>query len=87
MYATSADWSFDSKPDFPDLDNFIANLKAAGAINWHYVMTSETTARTMIVWPDKETAHKALSIVRDDAEAATAQKITSTCEGNIVAGF
>jgi hypothetical protein len=49
--------------------------------------SSETTARTMIVWPDKETAHKALSMVRDDAEAATAQKITSTCEGNIVAGF
>ena len=27
MYVTSADWSFDSKPDFPDLDNFIANLR------------------------------------------------------------
>ena len=50
-------------------------------------MTSETTARTMIVWPDKETAHNALSMVRDDAEATTAQKITSTCEGKIVAGF
>ena len=87
MYATSADWFFYSNPDFPDLDNFIANLRAAGAINWHYVMTSETTARTMIVWPDKETAHKALSMVRDDAEATTAQKITSTCEGEIVAGF
>ena len=60
MYATSADWSFDIKPDFETgREEYVSRMKEAGAINWFYVLTSDTTARSMTVWPDKETAHKA----------------------------
>ena len=88
MYATSADWSFEQAPDFSKQQaEFTAAMKAAGAINWHYVLTSETTARSMMVWPDKETAHNALKMVRDDAAARNNQTITTRREGEIVAGF
>ena len=88
MYATSADWSFDQAPDFSKQQaEFTAAMKAAGAINWYYVLTSETTARSMMVWPDKETAHKAIKMFREDAPNQNGSKITSTCEGEIVAGF
>ena len=88
MYATSADWSFGQAPDFSKQQaEFTLAMKAAGAVNWYYVLTSETTARSMMVWPDKETAHKALKMVRDDAAAQNNHTITMTCEGEIVAGF
>ena len=53
----------------------------------YYVLTSKTTARSMVIWPDQATAHKSLKIVRDDAAAENNQVIVSVCEGNIVAGF
>ena len=87
-YATSADWSFTNTPDFSEQEAvFTANMKAAGAIHWYYVLTSKTTARSMVIWPDQATAHKSLKMVRDDAAAENNQVIVSVCEGNIVAGF
>ena len=88
MYATSADWSFDQVADFSELGpKMAASMKAAGAVHWHFVITSETTARSMMVWPDIETAHKAIKMFREEASADNGSTITSTCEGEIVAGF
>ena len=88
MYATSADWWFTNAPDFSEQEAvFTANMKAAGAIRWYYVLTSETTARSMVIWPDQATSHKSLKMVRDDAAAENNQVIVSVCEGDIVAGF
>ena len=88
MYATSADWSFDQVADFSELGpKMAASMKAADAVHWHFVITSETTARSMMVWPDKETAHKAIIMFREDASVDNGSTITSTCEGEIVAGF
>ena len=88
MYATSADWSFDQVAYFSEMrPKMAASMKAAGAVHWHFVVTSETTARSMMVWPDKETAHKAIKMFREDAPNQNGSKITSTCEGEIVAGF
>lgn len=88
MYATSADWSFDQVADFSELGpKMAASMKAAGAVHWHFVITSETTARSMMVWPDKETAHKAIKMFREEASADNGSTIKSTCEGEIVAGF
>ena len=44
-------------------------------------MTSETTAYDSLA--DKETAHKALSMARDEAAASTGQTITGVCEGEV----
>jgi hypothetical protein len=50
MYATSADWSFDQAPDFSkQRAEFSVSIKAAGAVNRYYVLTSETTARSMMI--------------------------------------
>jgi hypothetical protein len=88
MYATSADWSLDQVADFSELGpKMAASMKAAGAVHWHFVITSETTARSIMVWPDKETAHKAIKMFREDASVDNGSTITSTCEGEIVAGF
>ena len=88
MNATSADWSFDQVADFSELGpKMAASMKAAGAVHWHFVITSETTARSMMVWPDKETAHKAIKMFREEASADNGSTIISTCEGEIVAGF
>ena len=47
MVATSADWSFDTRPNVDNqVNDYIAQMKAARAY-WFYVMTSETTARSM----------------------------------------
>ena len=88
MYATSADWWFTNAPYFSEQEAvFTANMKAAGAIHWYYLLTSETTARSMVIWPDQATSHKSLKMVRDDAAAENNQVIVSVCEGDIVAGF
>ena len=87
MYATSADWTFESKPDFKNQqETYITRMKGAGALHWFYILTSDTTARSMTVWPDKETAHKALSMARDDAAAENNQTITAVCEGIVLNG-
>lgn len=88
MYATSADWTFDTKPDFEDQTvSYISKMKDAGAIHWFYVLTSDTTARSMTIWPDADTAHKALSMVRDDAAQENNQTISGVCEGVVLKGF
>jgi len=81
-------WQFDQVADFSELGpKMAASMKAADAVHWHFVITSETTARSMMVWPDKETAHKAIKMFREDASVDNGSTITSTCEGEIVAGF
>ena len=89
MFATSADWSFDSiAENFYDKQNeYILEFKALGAVNFFYVQTSPTTARSMMVWPDKETAHAALVRVREGVAAENGSVIVSVCEGDILASF
>ena len=97
MYATSADWSFDSMPDrfriktpygFQSTSNdFPAEIKGMGALSFFYVQTSATTARSMTVWPDKATAQAALSRIREGVASETGQTIVSVCEGEVLANI
>ena len=94
MYATSADWSFDSMPDrfriktqygFQSTSNdFPAEIKGMGALSFFYVQTSATTARSMTVWPDKATAQAALSRIREEFASESGQTIVSVCEGEVL---
>ena len=97
MYATSADWSFDSLPDrfriktpygFQSTSNdFPAEIKGMGALSFFYVQTSATTAPSMTVWPDKATAQAALSRIREGVASETGQTIVSVCEGEVLANI
>ena len=75
-------------PDFESQrETYVARMKEAGALHWFYVLTSDTTARSMTVWPDQATAHKALTMARDEAAAQNNQTITAVCEGVVLSGF
>ena len=41
----------------------------------------------MTVWPDKATAHAALSRVREGVASETRQTIVSFCEGEVLANI
>ena len=74
--------TFDTQPDFEtQTEDYISKIKDAGAIHWFYVLTSDTTARSMTIWPDAKTAHQVLSMVRDDAAKENNQTISGVCEG------
>ena len=97
MYATSADWSFDSMPDrfriktpygFQSTSNdFPAEIKGMGALSFFYVQTSATTARSMTVWPDKATAQAALSRISEEFASKAGQTNVSVCEGEVLVNF
>ena len=88
MYATSADWTFDTQPNFENQsEDYISKIKDARAIHWFYVLTSDATARSMTIWLDTKTARESLSMVRDDASRENIQNISSVCEGVVLNGF
>jgi len=79
---------FDTQPNFENQsEDYISKIRDAGAIHWFYVLTSDTTARSMTIWPDAKTAHEALSMVRDDAARENNQTISGVCEGIVLNGF
>ena len=86
MYATSADWSFDKLPsNFGDKNSeFTDELKGMGALNFFWVQTSDSSGRSITIWPDQATAQAALYRIREGASADTGMKIASVCEGNVI---
>ena len=86
MYATSADWSFDELPsNFGNKNSeFTDGLKEMGALNFFWVQTSETTGRSITIWPDKASAHAALYKIREGAAKDTGMRISAVCEGTVL---
>ena len=88
MYATSADWTLDTQLNFENQpEDYISNIKGAGAIHWLCALTRDTTARGRTIWPDTKTAHEALTMVRDDAARENNQTISDVWEGVVLNGF
>ena len=77
MYATSADWLFDKLPsNFGDKNSaFTDELKGMGALNFYWVQTSNSSGRSITIWPDQATAQAALYRIREGASADTGMKI------------
>ena len=86
LYATSADWSFQKLPsNFGDKNSeFTDELKGMGALNFYWVQTSNSSGRSITIWPDQATAQAALYRIREGASADTGMKIASVCEGNVI---
>jgi hypothetical protein len=89
MYATSDDWSFDKVPsNFGDKNSeFTDELKDMGAINFFWVQTSQTSGRSITIWPDQATGQAALYRIREGASANTGMQIAGVCEGNVIASM
>ena len=86
MYATSADQSFDKLPsNFGDKNSKFTNeLKGMGALNFFWVQTSETSGRSITIWPDQATGQAALYRIREGASADTGMQIVGVCESNVI---
>ena len=67
MYAIITNWEFASITDemLQTIENvFFPRLKAQGALDVYNIQTSETTGSVVSVWPDKDTADKAMDEVQ-----------------------
>jgi hypothetical protein len=63
---------------------FIDELKGMGALNFYWVQTSNSSGRSITIWPDQATAQAAIYRIREGASADTGIQIACVCEGNVI---
>ncbi|MDA8768346.1 hypothetical protein N9N20_09350 [Planktomarina temperata] len=90
MYAIITNWEFASITDemLQTIENvFFPRLKAQGALDVYNIQTSETTGSVVSVWPDKDTADKAMDEVqrvRSEATSTFDSKVISVASGPVI---
>ena len=86
MFETSADWSFDKlQSNFGDKNfEFTDERNDMSAIKFFWVQTSETSGRSITIWPDQATGQAALYRIKEGASADTGMQIAGVCEGNVI---
>ena len=90
MYAIITNWEFASITDemLQTIENvFFPRLKAQGALDVYNIQTSETTGSVVSVWPDKDTADKAMDevqSVRSEATSTFDSKVISVASGPVI---
>ena len=83
MFITNTDWEFADVASVTAAGEAIwPVMKAAGAINFTAFQTSETTGRTIVVWPDGATAQAAIDDVRAKAMELADMKMVGSAAGN-----
>tara|TARA_B110000208_G_scaffold6178_1_gene7902 strand:- start:714 stop:998 length:285 start_codon:yes stop_codon:yes gene_type:complete len=87
--APSADWSFDKVPsNFGDKNfEFTDELNDMSAIKFFWVQTSQTSGRSITIWPYQAPGQAALYRIREGALAGTGMQIAGVCEGNVIASI
>ena len=88
MFATTTDWSFDTWTEENQKlleEKYLPMFKSVGALHFFYIKTSDTTGRTLTIWPDKETALAVLEKMRASGSADTGAKVTATAQGEVMA--
>lgn len=85
MFITNTDW------EFSDLASVTAageamwpEMRAAGAVSFQGVQTGENTARTIITWPDAETAHAAIETLRATASKLADMRVVGAAAGAVI---
>tara|TARA_B100001173_G_C15885989_1_gene503512 strand:+ start:98 stop:367 length:270 start_codon:yes stop_codon:yes gene_type:complete len=85
MFATFTDWSMDNPEEgVKAADKLWPEMKAAGAINMRVVKTGDTGARSMTMWPDAETAQKAIDAMRAKGAAMAGSEIVGGAMGTLL---
>ena len=91
MYSTMTNWEFTAMTDemiHTIKTVYFPRMKTQGAIDVYNIKTSETTGTVVTIWPDKDTADKAMEeahSVRSDAAAKFDSKVVSMASGPVVA--
>ncbi|MDB4017864.1 hypothetical protein N9493_07565 [Amylibacter sp.] len=85
MFATFTDWEFENMDGAPDTARSMwPMMQAAGATSFKATQTGENTVRTMLTWPDAETAQAAIERMRATALEKMPGKVISTTAGTIM---
>ena len=85
MFATFTDWSMDVPEEgVKTAEEMWPEIQAAGALSMRIVKTDDTGARSMTMWPDEETAQKA---IRAKGAAKSGGDIIGSAMGTVLAEF
>ena len=88
MFATFTDWSMDVPEEGVKTASEIwPEMQAAGALSMCIVKTDDTGARSMTMWPDEETAHRAIHAMRAKGAAKSGGEIIGSAMGTVLAEF
>ena len=88
MFATFTDWSMDVPEEGVKTASEIwPEMQAAGALSMRIVKTDDTGARSMTMWPDEETAHRAIHAMRATGAAKSGREIIGSAMGTVLAEF
>jgi hypothetical protein len=88
MFATFTDWSMDVPEEGVKTASEIwPEMQAAGALRMRIVKTDDTGARSMTMWPDEETAHRAIHAMRAKGAAKSGGEIIGSAMGTVLAEF
>ena len=88
MFATFTDWSMDVPEEGVKTASEIwPEMQAAGAVSMRIVKTDDTGARSMTMWPDEETAHRAIHAMRTKGAAKSGGEIIGSAMGTVLAEF
>ena len=86
MFATFTDWSMDNpEKGAKTAKQLCPDMKAAGALNMCVVKTDDTGARSMTMWPDAETAQKAIDAMRTKGASMSGAEIIGGAMGSVLA--
>ena len=82
MFATFTDWEFEDMDGATDIARGMwPMMQAAGATSFKATQTGENMVRTMLTWPDAETAQAAIERMRATALEKMPGKVISTSAG------
>ena len=79
MFATFTDWEFDNiELAQKTAEGMWPKMQAPGATSFKATQTGEKTVRSMITWPDSETAQATIEKMRAAALEQMSRKVTGT---------
>ena len=85
MFVTNTDWEFSDVASVSAAGEAVwPVMKSAGAISFTAFQTSETTGRTIVVWPDGATAQAAIDDVRAKAMDLADMKMVGSAAGTVM---
>ena len=88
MFATFTDWSMVVPEEgVKAAEEMWPEIQAAGALSMRIVKTDDTGARSMNLWPDEGTAHKAIHAIRAKGAAKSGGDIIGNAMGTVLVEF
>jgi len=85
MFATFTDWNMDNPEEGVEVAKSLwPKMKAAGALSFRIVKTDDTGARSMTIWPDADTAQKAIDAMRATASQQSGAEVVGSAMGIVM---